>query len=778
MGAITFDDILTKPPAKPYMGRDSFNKELSGAVPGAKLTGSYRTPARENQLRSQGAATVPAGAMSNHSRGAPDAPGAEDFTAPGVTADVLARTRKLPGVRDALFEQAAGGQGAHYHADMGAGPISFDDILAKPPGAAAPGGGTKPKPSPEELALTSARRPVAQGGMTQPPGAEPLRQFSRQLTANADEALGAAMFAGKSQLPRLAGKDPGYGFGEAYNAARTAEKEETESRKGPAATAAGVAGGIAGLATGGTEARAAKAGLGLLPRLLPAAKQGAALGAAGGAAGADRYQDIPKATAAGTVAGGLLGPAGEVLLSGARLAGQAANTLSNNKFGSAVASATHKLAVALYKDGLRGAQLDKAMEKWRTAGVDQSLLDLGGKHTQKLVRQAGAGAGQHAVRRYDEKTEQETASQAIDQVKKLVGEKRPMGDVVEAMEKQRKTIAQQKYPKQYGLQVDSVPVLHALRDPQARVALNNALNDAVVNRDYETAKDINKILNNLRMMEVAPKSFAKLIKEHAQTVRAGTLDQIQSALQRTAKRAGERTGGKYKAQGFSDRAKDLSFYLDNLPALKDARKTYRLYSEMIDGFEQGHGFLKDVESDASLKAFSSLGKGAKQTARIGMRQALTEQIEGNTTGALRTLAYSPKAKKLLTAMFGEDEAGRLSRAADYRLEKLSNAGKAAGGAPPSERPHVGSFVTSPVHAFKHATIRTATDAAFGMSDKESEAIAALGTAPARDVVPGFKPKPTPGRARAGTAGRYGAAQTISNVANSGRSRKKKPEPDK
>ena len=84
-----------------------------------KDTGDYRSPARENQLRAQGAGTVRPGGVSAHSRGAPEAPGAHDFVPQGESVpDALARLKGQPGIKDAFYEAQSGTQGGHIHVDM------------------------------------------------------------------------------------------------------------------------------------------------------------------------------------------------------------------------------------------------------------------------------------------------------------------------------------------------------------------------------------------------------------------------------------------------------------------------------------------------------------------------------------------------------------------------------------------------------------------------------------------------------------------------------------
>ena len=93
--------------------------------PGAwRITGGYRTPEREDQLRRQGAMTVRPGAFSRHSLGSPDAPGAYDIVVNGMSPFEAADRLRRAGAPFARYmpKSAHGSQGPHLHLE----PYSFD----------------------------------------------------------------------------------------------------------------------------------------------------------------------------------------------------------------------------------------------------------------------------------------------------------------------------------------------------------------------------------------------------------------------------------------------------------------------------------------------------------------------------------------------------------------------------------------------------------------------------------------------------------------------------
>jgi hypothetical protein len=89
-------------------------------------TGGYRSPAMEDQLRAEGAMTVPPGHLSRHSMGAPGAPGAYDVVVVGMSPFDAAAVLRRSGAPFAklLPETTHGTQGAHLHIE----PISTSRI--------------------------------------------------------------------------------------------------------------------------------------------------------------------------------------------------------------------------------------------------------------------------------------------------------------------------------------------------------------------------------------------------------------------------------------------------------------------------------------------------------------------------------------------------------------------------------------------------------------------------------------------------------------------------
>lgn len=82
-----------------------------------RMTGGYRSPEREDQLRAQGAMTVRPGGTSRHSMGSRDAPGAYDLVVNGMSPYEAANRLRATGAPFARYQpkDTHGTQGPHLH---------------------------------------------------------------------------------------------------------------------------------------------------------------------------------------------------------------------------------------------------------------------------------------------------------------------------------------------------------------------------------------------------------------------------------------------------------------------------------------------------------------------------------------------------------------------------------------------------------------------------------------------------------------------------------------
>lgn len=266
-------------------------------------------------------------------------------------------------------------------------------------------------------------------------------QTGRSLSLGLQDLTNAGMSALVSQAPRLAGKDPGYGLGEAFNAAREVEGERGEAynRDKPGRSLlSGVVGGLA--MPGGKQAAALalpklKGLLGGLEAVGRGAGVGGALGGVYGAATAKPGQEAQGATrgaVTGAVTGGAVPVVGATLGAGARGAGsvgravaRTANKASGGQLLSPTKEAGRRLVEALRKDGVTPEGIRAVQNQWLKTGVSPSLLDAvsvngGGQNTRSLLRgSAMQGGGRNEATQYARGVNEGLQSKALGLTERL-----------------------------------------------------------------------------------------------------------------------------------------------------------------------------------------------------------------------------------------------------------------------------------------------------------------------------------------------------------------------
>jgi hypothetical protein len=135
-----------------------------------RMTGGYRTPEREDELRAQGAMTVRPGGLSRHSLGRPGAPGAYDLVVDGMSPSEAASRLRAAGAPFARYQPkgAHGTQGPHLHVEpygFGATPTFQMASSSGSPKAKAEDGparsATIAMPAPSAGSLAAARNELA-----------------------------------------------------------------------------------------------------------------------------------------------------------------------------------------------------------------------------------------------------------------------------------------------------------------------------------------------------------------------------------------------------------------------------------------------------------------------------------------------------------------------------------------------------------------------------------------------------------------------------------------
>ncbi len=201
-----------------YMDDASFKSSMDGIYgPGNwRQSGGWRSQARENQLRTQGAQTTAPGVTSAHSLGTLNAPGARDITVNGESPQIAAaqlQAHRFPAAQ-VYPEGAAGGQGGHLHIGM--------DPSINPPGG---------PPAADPWASVGASTPQIQRPGATPAPAAPTREAGdpelykvilqeagpnatpRHIAALASEFVNRSAQSGQSYIGVVTARDqygPGY----------------------------------------------------------------------------------------------------------------------------------------------------------------------------------------------------------------------------------------------------------------------------------------------------------------------------------------------------------------------------------------------------------------------------------------------------------------------------------------------------------------------------------------------------------------------------------------
>jgi len=159
-----------------------------------RMTGGYRTPEREDELRAQGAMTVRPGGTSRHSLGRPGAPGAFDLVVDGMSPDEAAQRLRRAGAPFARYQPKGqhGTQGPHLHLEPYGGDAPQRAQLVRVT--------SKPDETPARAQAVTIIMPGGQRGATSPVAARTdlsrLRGDALQGRVQAQIELGQAYALG------------------------------------------------------------------------------------------------------------------------------------------------------------------------------------------------------------------------------------------------------------------------------------------------------------------------------------------------------------------------------------------------------------------------------------------------------------------------------------------------------------------------------------------------------------------------------------------------------
>jgi TPR repeat protein len=153
---LLYGQVALRPRRGVAVTSDQFRAIMDSVLGPAKWreTSGYRTRAREDELRNEGAGTVPPGVLSRHSIGTPGAPGAYDVVVQQLSMKEAAARLWNSGVKfkRVIVESAHGPEGPHLHIE----PLSAGE-KAQPLAPAAQSATSREQGSEQEIAYALAR---------------------------------------------------------------------------------------------------------------------------------------------------------------------------------------------------------------------------------------------------------------------------------------------------------------------------------------------------------------------------------------------------------------------------------------------------------------------------------------------------------------------------------------------------------------------------------------------------------------------------------------------
>lgn len=308
----------------------------------------------------------------------------------------------------------------------------------------------------------------------------------------------------------------------------------------------------------------------------------------------------------------------------------------------------------------------------RSAGVQPSLIDVGGTQGQRLVKAVGItnpDAGE-ALQVNAGKVSATTKPAVMARTRSLPGGPRTAEKLASDLDTARSTEAQTTYAEPYAasLELKDLNVIQALRDPEGAGAINRAITAARSRMDYKALAD----LEALKVTANGPTGNGQVWPT---TGRA--LDRVQIAFGNKG-RALSQNGSKDIASGMFMRQDRINGLLDSVEGLGPARAAYRAKSQAIDVLNKP-GVRKDPFSTdpADYKAWvDALPPEAQHANHVAIRQEILDTLGGqraSTVGSVDELATSPYVRENLTHALGQKEAGAYLDHLTARLEQKRNA---------------------------------------------------------------------------------------------------------
>lgn len=210
--------------------------------------------------------------------------------------------------------------------------------------------------------------------------------------------------------------------------------------------------------------------------------------------------------------------------------------------------------------------IQAAIAERRAAGLEPSIVDVGGENLRATVRAAasGEGPGRELATQYAEGIRASAGPRAIERARSLTGDNRDAIQVARDLTQARRTEAQTLYGDAYNQEI-TVPteIIGALRGPEGAAAIAEARRIASLERDDAALNALDNLANA---------DF-----DQAVTATGKALDYIRQAYADAAQGAEGNLGA-----ALQGRVNEIEQGLNLIPELRTARTAYRSASEQID----------------------------------------------------------------------------------------------------------------------------------------------------------------------------------------------------
>lgn len=449
-------------------------------------------------------------------------------------------------------------------------------------------------------------------------------------------ALGSAVGAELREL--VGGQDDGLSFTEKFSRARNEQSGRARQfiDENPiVGTTAEVAGSLRTAAPAKLFAGAETLG----SRIAAMAKEGAIFGGLYGAGTADGdVVDALEGGVEGAVIGGTIGGAVPLGIKGAELASAPFRTAVQAV--RPTANAQNRTVQALARDGVTPEKVAASVQRGLDQGVPNTIADVAGTQTQRLMRQARTipGSGSDKINKFLNARQFDQPDRIQNIVQRTLG-----GDdvfkVADDLVAERSAVANELYERAFE---SARPVVHKPVVDFIDEAIK--VNKGKIKGALTKARKLFENEADLRAFHNGKVELDDMIGAAKKANRPGQVRALMAVKEKVL-----------KAARMSSREYD------------DARQVFSSMSDNIDALEAGQQFLKK-DARITKAQLENMTSGEKEFFRLGASEALVQKIQTAKDGAgiVRRIFGSRAERAKLRAVFPSEKAFRQFQATMLR----------------------------------------------------------------------------------------------------------------